>query len=300
MKMCRRIFSILICTVMILSMAAMTVNAKGEFVIRGSQATACAGDQVTVDIILENNPGLSALNLYYSYDKTNLTLKQVENKVSAFTMTNDVTTVWDAASNYAQDGILATLTFEVAENAPDGAYEIQLYFISAANDEFEEVQATTVSGIVTVAAQRSELKGTIRSYGSSSDEVTLEMFEADSGSLYYSVSKKGNSVNYSVPDMDYGTYTLKVGKKNHVTREYTVVVDSDSVIQDLKICLVGDVTGDGRVNVGDVSKLYAHVRSTAPITDEYQLQCGNVNGGSVNVGDVSAIYAHIKGTKIVY
>lgn len=300
MKMCRRVFSILICAVMVLSMVSMAVNAKGEFVIRGSQTTAHAGDQVTVDIILENNPGISALNLYYIYDKVNLTLKQVENRVSAFTMTNDVTTVWDAASDYTNDGILATLTFEVAKDAPVGDYEIQLYFISAANDEFEEVQAATVSGVVTVVAQGSELQGTITSHGASTDEVTLEMFEADSGSLYYSVSEKGNSVNYSVPDVGYGTYTIKVSKKNHVTREYTVVVDSDAVIQDLNICLIGDVTGDGRVNVGDVSKLYAHVRSTAPITDEYQLLCGNANGGSVNVGDVSAIYAHIKGTKILY
>ena len=300
MKMCRRIFSILICAVMVLSMVSMAVNAKGGFVIRGSQTTAHAGDQVMVDIILENKPGISALNLYYIYDKENLTLKQVENKVPSFTMTNDVTTVWDAVSDYTNDGILATLTFEVKKDAPVGDYEIQLYFLSAANDEFEEVQAATVSGTVTVAAQGSELQGKITSYGSSSDEVTLEMFEADSGSLYYSVSKEGNSVNYSVPDMDYGTYTLKVSKKNHVTREYTVVVDSDSVVQDLNICLIGDVTGDGRVNVGDVSKLYAHVRSTAPITDEYQLQWSNANGGSVNVGDVSAIYAHIKGTKILY
>jgi hypothetical protein len=69
---------------------------------------------------------------------------------------------------------------------------------------------------------------------------------------------------------------------------------------DVKRHLIGDVTGDGRVNVGDVSKLYAHIRSTSPITDEYQLLCGNVNGGNVNVGDVSAIYAHIKGTKKLY
>jgi hypothetical protein len=77
-------------------------------------------------------------------------------------------------------------------------------------------------------------------------------------------------------------------------------VGSTSIIQDVKIHLIGDVTGDGRVNIIDVSKLYAHIRNTAPIPDEYQLQCGNVNGGSVNIVDVSALYAHIKGTKKLY
>lgn len=301
MKMYRRIFGVLLCCAMFLSMLAMSAYAKNEFVIRGSRTTAHAGDQVTVDIILENNPGLSALNLYYSYDKTNLTLKQVENKVSAFTMTNDVTTVWDAASNYTQDGILTTLTFDVAENAPVGEYEIQIYFLSAANDEFEEVRATTVSGVITVAVQGGKLTGTITSYGSTSDEVTLEIFEAKSGSLYRSVCEKGNGVYYSLSDVAYGTYTLKVSKKNHVTRTYTFCVDSADATLDMKICLSGDVTGDGKVNIMDVAKLYSHVKGVGALTDSYILACGNVTGDSkVNIMDIAKIYANVKGQSKLY
>ena len=300
MNMYQRVVSVLLCFVLLLSMATVAVSAKGEFVIRGSQATACVGDQVTVDVLLENNPGICALNLYYRYDQTNLTLEKVESEVSVFTMTHDVTTVWDAVSNYTQDGILATLTFKVAENAPIGDYEIQIYFISAANDEFEEVQATTASGTITVAQQGRTLEGKLTSYGSATDEVTLEMFEASGDSVYRSICEKGNSVSYSIPNVDYGTYTFRVSKKHHVTRTYIFSVYPDEATLDMKICLLGDVTGDGRVNVGDTAKLYSHIRQTALFTDEYQLLCANVNGGSLNVGDVANIYSHIKGTKKLY
>jgi hypothetical protein len=97
-----------------------------------------------------------------------------------------------------------------------------------------------------------------------------------------------------------GRYTMVVSKKNHVSRSYEIEVAEGNINVDVKLCLIGDVTGDGRVNIIDVSKLYAHIRSTSPITDEYQLLCSDVNGGSVNIVDVSVLYAHIKGTQKLY
>ena len=144
------------------------------------------------------------------------------------------------------------------------------------------------------------LSGTVTSFGDDTDEVILELIpEGLTETAYYAIVT-GNTAKYNLVNVAEGTYTLKISKKNHVTRTYIVTVGNSVLVQDAKICLIGDVTGDGRINVGDVSKLYAHIRSTAPITDEYQLLCGNANGGSVNVGDVSAIYAHIKGTKKLY
>lgn len=59
----------------------------------------------------------------------------------------------------------------------------------------------------------------------------------------------------------------------------------------------GDVTGDGKVNMGDVAKVYAHIRSTNPITDPLELAVADVTGdGRINMGDVAKVYAHIRGT----
>ena len=143
------------------------------------------------------------------------------------------------------------------------------------------------------------LNGNVFSYGDNTADVILELVSADGKSIY-TMTIVGNSANYSFKVARLGTYTLTVSKENHVERSYTVTLGTESTEQDVTICLIGDVTGDGKVNVGDVSKLYAHIRSTAQLTNEYQLLCANVNGGNVNVGDVSAIYAHIKGTKKLY
>ena len=144
------VLSILMLVVIIIPSAY--INAAGEFTVAGSTANVKAGEEVSVDVNLVDNPGVCAINLYYTYDTNYFTLTNIENKVSKFTMTNDVTTVWDATSNYTEDGTLATLTFKVAENAPSGDYEIAIHFIDASNDSFQPVTAQTTAAVITVEA----------------------------------------------------------------------------------------------------------------------------------------------------
>lgn len=56
----------------------------------------------------------------------------------------------------------------------------------------------------------------------------------------------------------------------------------------------GDITGDGRINVGDVSKLYAHVKKTAPLPDTALAHADLTGDGRINIGDVSKLYAYVK------
>ena len=61
--------------------------------------------------------------------------------------------------------------------------------------------------------------------------------------------------------------------------------------------LPGDINGDGRVNIVDVSRLYAHAKGSNPITAEELIPYCDLNGdGRVNIVDVSRLYAHAKGT----
>ena len=97
-----------------------------------------------------------------------------------------------------------------------------------------------------------------------------------------------------------GTYEFTASKKNHVTRTYIVTVGNSVLVQDAKICLIGDVTGDGKVNIADTSKVYAHVKGTGELTG-YAFACGDVDGnGKINVADTSKVYSHVKGTKLLY
>ena len=105
---------------------------------------------------------------------------------------------------------------------------------------------------------------------------------------------------YSFENVAAGTYTLKVSKLHHVTREYTVTVADEAVTQDVKIHMIGDIDGIGSANMGDISIMYAHIKGTVLITDEYKLLVADVSGDALNMGDFAALYAHIKGTVKLY
>lgn len=140
-----------------------------------------------------------------------------------------------------------------------------------------------------------KLSGSLTTFGSDEDFITMRLLK--DGVVYAVMDLDGNLESYCFDLVAPGEYILEVSKKNHVTREYTVTVGSSDVTQDAKIHLKGDVTGDGKVNVGDTSRVYAHVKGTSKITDEYALKCADVSGdGKINVGDTSKIYAHVKGT----
>jgi hypothetical protein len=146
----------------------------------------------------------------------------------------------------------------------------------------EEPEGYTVSGSITSSAI---VEG----------DVTVELWlEGADAAAYTTVSSSGV---YTIENVIPGTYTLTVSKVNHVTRRYTITVESEAVTQSVKLQLLGDVTGDGQINIGDVAKVYAHIKGTTPITDEYLMDCANGNGGVLNIGDVASIYAHVKGTR---
>ena len=137
--------------------------------------------------------------------------------------------------------------------------------------------------------------GSITGSISNEGDVTLEL--SKDGEVISTVTATGS---YSFEAVTPGTYTLTVSKENHVTRTYTVTVEADAAALDVKLHLIGDIDGNGKVNVGDVAKVIGHIKNTAPLTDEYQLLCANVNGGSLNMGDTASLYSHIKGTKKLY
>ena len=94
-----------------------------------------------------------------------------------------------------------------------------------------------------------------------------------------------------------GTYTLRVSKNNHVTREYTITVGAEAVTQNVKIHLKGDIDGNGTVTTMDVIRANSHARGVTLLTD-YALKCADVVGtdGTVTTMDVIRINAHAKGT----
>jgi len=157
------------------------------------------------------------------------------------------------------------------------------------------------TAVFTAHVRGVRVSGTVTSFGSDTDDITIELYAEGGASTDYTAAVKGNTAEYSFEGVTEGTYTLKISKANHVTRTYTVTVGSESVIQDAKIHLKGDIDGNGKINVGDTTKVYSHVKKTALITDEYMLLCADIDGnGKINVGDTTKVYAHVKKTSLLW
>ena len=133
--------------------------ASDRLTLQGDTITAKAGETVELTVNIVNNPGFAAMNLYYTYDTTQLTLINARNQASGLTFTYDKTSVWDGLSNYTKTGALVTLTFLVSDTAKTGEYEIKIHFIEAFNEDLDDVYATTVSGYIRIGCAHNNTEG---------------------------------------------------------------------------------------------------------------------------------------------
>ncbi len=100
------------------------------------------------------------------------------------------------------------------------------------------------------------------------------------------IGDAGDNLCFDVTQTCDVTITLTVENGNY----YTVDVSYSAAN-------IGDISGDGRVNLGDVSKLYAHIRGGKLLTDPAALESADFNGdGSINIGDAARLYAFVRGS----
>ena len=148
----------------------------------------------------------------------------------------------------------------------------------------------------------SPVTGEVKSFNSNTDKVTVQLFKRGSDTAYYTTNVYGNSATYRLSSVAPGSYTMRVSKKNHVTREYLIRVVINTVTKDVKIHLKGDINGDGKVNTSDVGKVNAHAKGFSLLsTSGYSFACADTNGdGKVNTSDVGKLNAHAKGKSFLW
>ena len=115
-----------------------------------SDSESLAGKDVSVTLLIKNNPGIAGLAVSLKYDESVLTLKNTENGglFSGFTAAKNF--AWDESNDIFADGVLATFTFEVAENTQAGNYDIEVRIRSCTNENLDDVELLTISGKVSV------------------------------------------------------------------------------------------------------------------------------------------------------
>lgn len=142
-------------------------------------------------------------------------------------------------------------------------------------------------------ASGTTVKGTAKSYLSADDTVTIQLVK--SGVVAYETTVKGNSADYSISGVANGTYTMRVSKKSHADREYTVKVWSADVTQNVEIFPIGDVNSDGDISVVDATLIQKYIVGLEKLTD-LQKKSAEVNGdGEISVVDATLIQKYIVG-----
>ena len=155
------------------------------------------------------------------------------------------------------------------------------------------------------------VSGNVESFNSGTDEVTIQLIEQGQSEPAYETivsggTQSGNkfTASYSFSDVPSGTYTMKVIKSKHVTREYTVTVGAEAVVKNVEIWLCGDVTGDGAVNTVDATQIKRKYNGKTSVfgsadadTEAYRLIVANVYAadGTINATDSAQIKRFFNG-----
>ena len=150
--------------------------------------------------------------------------------------------------------------------------------------------------------------GTVKSFDSNTDTVTVQLFKSGSSSAAYSAAVKGNSAGYTVSGVAAGTYTVKVSKKNHVTREYSVTVSNGVKTLNAEIWLSGDVNADGIRDMTDAMQINRKFNGKTSVFDKgdsgtkaYRLKVANVySDNSLDTTDSGQLQRHYNGKSSVF
>lgn len=137
------------------------------------------------------------------------------------------------------------------------------------------------------------ITGTVESCFIENEEILIQLIKKGEEKPIREYTSEEIMTEYSFEDLLAGTYELRVMKKNHVTRIYNIEIDNHNISQNLKICLIGDLNGDGKANNKDWNAMYNHINETN-LLNEYELLCADVNNdGKINIKDWNRLYNHI-------
>ena len=184
MKNVKQWLSVILSIVVVFTMALTPAMAAGTD--NGSAATITvetvqkevkAGDEVTLNVSIANNPGFVAYDFLIDYDKADLELKEVANgsfkgnlvgnektaKVNFFAEPN--------AGEHTNDGVLFTLTFNVKADCADGA-QVTLETTTFKNAKNVKLNPTIVAGGINVTTGGSTTGGGTTGGGTTGGSTT--------------------------------------------------------------------------------------------------------------------------------
>ena len=137
----------------------------------------------------------------------------------------------------------------------------------------------------------SVLKGSLSAGGQAGEQTLISLSQGNKELHRVDAS----SDSYAVTDILPGTYTMRATKTGCVPVSAELTLEDGENLLDIKVCAFGDVNGDHRLNIGDISKLYAHVRGSNKLPEGYAQSCADYNeDGNINIGDTVRLYSSLR------
>ena len=248
----KKLLSLVIIVIMLLSF--MSVSASG-FTAEVESVQAKCGDTVTINITLNDNPGIITAVFSLTYDKSRLELVSAADKnlldMNVFSQTYTTypfVLSWYSASNtnFNDDGVLAELRFKVLEDAAPGEAFINLEFDEddIFNSELENVELTVKNGSVYVE-----------------DNITGDSNEQNTES-----GNSGNN-NTSSPGGSRGSSSTSTG--GNTVSGNTATVQNSSANNDAKNTIVFTIDKKeavvfGETKINDVAPIIRYERTMLP------------------------------------
>lgn len=157
----KRIATVVLClALMITSISQMAVIAlaAGTPTITCTSKECYPGDTVTVEVNLENNPGIMYLEITPTYS-SELGTPIVQNGSIISDLTKGKQYIWVADNDVNTNGTLVTFTFRIAEDIVPDDYSVEFIFRSAYNYNEESVTFTAAPATISVKAKSVSVTG---------------------------------------------------------------------------------------------------------------------------------------------
>lgn len=283
---------------------------------------AVSGGTANVSVLISENTGAEVIQFCLVYDSSQLEFVScsegsamsgrgptVNNVVDESENKGRIYFVWEDLNGITSGGSLLDVKFKVKDDLIAGnIVEVAIdYNDEKGNDfiigkiidgdQYEEIETEILDGEVEVVDGVS-VSGTVTSFNSDTDDVTIQLFVEDASEATYTVTVKGNTAEYSIEGVAVGTYTMKVMKLNHVTREYTITVSAGNVTQDVEIYLMGDVDLNGNIDVNDVNIMRQYLVGNLTSLSDIQLAVFDVTqDGVTDIADPNQILQYLVGNR---
>lgn len=205
----------------------------------------------------------------------------------------------------------------------EGIYQVRIGFKKGANsawgtaDDFDRAPVTitfVISADAKIADKFVLKDGVVPpfkfQYGDFTEELKIEeyMYSQDNP-LFITRLARGDTFALLLALFENGV-DIKVfdANGNPVTDLSTLLatgmilrlMDGDTILNQLTISVLGDINGDGKVNVTDKTQLNAHIKGNSHFEGARLLACDITGDAKINVTDKSQLNAQLKGDRDIY